>query len=114
MEDITDADCMHAKRICKGFETKDLGEYHDLYLKSNTLLLADVFENFRKRCLEIYQLDHPNILTVPGLALEDTFKKIKVKLELLTDMIFYLWLNKELEVKYVTVLIDMKNLIINI
>ena len=85
-----------------------------MYLKSNTLLLADCFENFRKRCLEIYQLDHANILTVPGLALEDTFKKIKVKLELLTDMIFYLWLNKELEVKYVTVLIDMKNLIINI
>ena len=47
MEDITDADCMHAKRICKGFETKDLGKYHDLYLKGDRLLLADVFENFR-------------------------------------------------------------------
>ena len=47
MEDITDADCMHAKRICKGFETKDIGEYHDLYLKGDRLLLAGVFENFR-------------------------------------------------------------------
>ena len=68
MEDITDADCMHAKRICKGFETKDLGEYHDLYLKSNTLLLADVFENFRKICLEIYQLDLVKFLSAIGLA----------------------------------------------
>ena len=57
MEDITDADYMHAKRVCKGFEIKHLGEYHGLYLKSDTLLLADVFENFRKMCLKIYHLD---------------------------------------------------------
>ena len=63
---------------------------------------------FLKRCLEIYQLHHAYILTVPGLALEAALKKIKVKLELSTDMVFYLWLNKELEVKYVTLLIDMK------
>ena len=48
MEDITDADYMHAKRVCKDFEIKHLGEYHDLYLNSDTLLLADVFENLRK------------------------------------------------------------------
>ena len=50
MEDITDADYMHAKRIFKDFEMKNLREYHDLYLKSGTLLLADVYENFRKMC----------------------------------------------------------------
>ena len=54
MEDITDADYTHAKRVCKGFETKFFGEYHDLYVQSDTLLLADVFENFRKMCLKIY------------------------------------------------------------
>ena len=48
MEDIADADYMHAKRICKDFEIKKLGQDHDLYLKSDILLLVDVFENFRK------------------------------------------------------------------
>ena len=47
MEDITDADYAHAKRVCKDFETKHLGKYHDLYVQSNTLLLPKVFENFR-------------------------------------------------------------------
>ena len=53
MEDIADADYAHAKRVGKNFEIKDLGEYHDLYVQSNILLLADVFENFRNVCLEI-------------------------------------------------------------
>ena len=53
MEDITDAYYAHTKRVCKDFEIKHLGEYHDLYVQSNTLLLADVFENFRNMCLEI-------------------------------------------------------------
>ena len=47
MEDITDADYAHAKRVCKDFEIKNLAEYHDLYVQSDTLLFADVFENFR-------------------------------------------------------------------
>ena len=58
--DVTDADYMHEKRVCKDFEIKHLGEYHDLYLKSDTLLLADVFENFRKMCLKIYKLSQFN------------------------------------------------------
>ena len=56
------------ERICKDIEIKNLHEYHDLYLKSDTLLLADVFGNFRKMCLEIYQLDSTKFLSVPGLA----------------------------------------------
>ena len=50
MEDITDADCRHAREVCKDFEIKHLREYHDFYLKSDTLLLVDVFEKFRKMC----------------------------------------------------------------
>ena len=64
LEDITDADYMHAKRVCKDFETKNLGEYHELYLKRDVLFLADVFENFRK----IYELDPVKFISAPGLA----------------------------------------------
>ena len=60
MEDITDADYAHAKRVCKDFEIASLGEYHDFYVQSDTLLLADVFENFRNMCIEIYELDTAN------------------------------------------------------
>ena len=58
MEDITDADYVHGKRVCKGFEIKSLVEYHDLYLKIDTLLSADVSENFRKMCLKIYKCNY--------------------------------------------------------
>ena len=73
MEDITDGDYMHEKRVCKDFEIKKLDEYHDLYLKSDTLLLAGVFKNFRKMYLEIYQLDSAKFLSAPGLVQEFTF-----------------------------------------
>ena len=74
MEEITDADYVHGKRVCKYFEIKNLGEYHDLYLKSDTLLLVHVFENFRN-CLNIYQLDPAKFLSVPGLAWQVALKK---------------------------------------
>ena len=60
MKNITDTDYAYAKRVCKNFEIKNLGEYHDLYVQSNTLLLADVFENFQSMCIEIYELDPAN------------------------------------------------------
>ena len=55
LEEITDVDYLRTKRVCKDFEIKYLGEYHDLHVQSNTLLLADVIENFRNTCLEIYE-----------------------------------------------------------
>ena len=94
MEDITDADYAHAKRVCKDFEIKNLGEYHDLYVQSNTLLLADVFENFRNMCLEIYELDPAKFLSAPGLAWQAALKKTKVKLDLLTDIDMLLMVEK--------------------
>ena len=57
MEDIIDVDYRHAKRVFSGVALKNLGEYHDLYVQSDTLLLADVFENFRKTCLKVYEQD---------------------------------------------------------
>ena len=68
MEDITDADYIHAKRVFKDFEINILGEYHDLYLKSDSLLLAHVFGNFREICLKFYHLDPIKFLSAPGLA----------------------------------------------
>ena len=75
MKDITDADYAHAKRVCKDFETKNLRKYHDLYVQSDTLLLADVFENFTNMCLEIYELDPAKCLLAPGLAWQAALKK---------------------------------------
>ena len=57
MEDITGGDYSHTNRVCEDFEIKNLGEHHDLYGQSDSLLLADVFENFRNTCLKIYELD---------------------------------------------------------
>ena len=66
---------MHAKRVCKYFEIKNLAEYHDLCLKSDTLLLADVFENVRKICLKVYHLDPVRFLSAPVLAWQAALKK---------------------------------------
>ena len=66
--DITDADYGNAKRVCKDFEINSLGEYHHLYVQSNALLLADVFENFRNMCIKIYELDPAIFLSAPKLA----------------------------------------------
>ena len=68
MEDITDANYTQGKGVCKDFEIKYLAEYHNLSVQSGTLLLADVFENFRNMCLEIYEVDPANFLTEPGLS----------------------------------------------
>ena len=57
LEDITDKDYTHAQKVCKEFKIKILGNYHDLYVQSDTLLLADVSENFRNKCIEMYELD---------------------------------------------------------
>ena len=75
MEDITKADYAHAKRVFKDFEIKNLREYHDLYVQSDTLLLADVIENLRNICLEIYELDPENFLSAAGLAWQAALKK---------------------------------------
>ena len=87
LEDIIDADYVHAKRVCKDFEIKSLREYHDLYVQSDTLLSADVFKNFRNVCLEIYEPYPPKFSSAPGLAWQAALKKTKVKLDLLSDIL---------------------------
>ena len=57
LKDITDKDYTHAQKVYEEFKLKNLGNYHDLYVQSDTLMLADVFENFENKCIEIYELD---------------------------------------------------------
>ena len=104
---------MHAKRVCKNFEIKNLAEYHDLYVQGNTLLLADVFQNFRNMCLEIYELDLAKSISAPGLAWQAALKKAKVKLDLLTDIDMVLMVEKLLEEEYIIPFIDTQKLITN-
>ena len=94
MKELTDADYIYGKRICKGFEIKNLGEYHDLYLKSDTLLLTEVFKNFRKMCIKMYELNLAKFLSAPGLASQVALKKTKVKLKFLTDIVILLMVEK--------------------
>ena len=85
MEDITDADYAQAKRICTNFEIRNVGQCHNLYVQSDTLLLSDVFENLRNMCLRIHELDLTKFLSAPGLACKAALKRTKVKLDLLTE-----------------------------
>ena len=83
--EITDEEYEHAESIWKEFKLQNLGEYHDLYLKTDVLLLADVFEEFRNICIENYSLDPAWYYTSPGLSWDALLKHSKVELELLTD-----------------------------
>ena len=94
LEDITDEDYAHAQNVWGVFETRNCGKYHDLYVQSDTLLLADVFENFRNMCLDIYELDPVYFVSAPGLAWQACLKKTEVKLELLTDYDMLLMIEK--------------------
>ena len=85
MEDISDEDYLHAQKVWDVFKIKNLGEYHDLYVLSDTSLLADVFENFWNMCLNIYELDPIHFVSAPGLAWQPCLKKTGVKLELIAD-----------------------------
>ena len=85
MENINDIDYRHGNNVFKKFKLKNLGEYHDLYVQSHTLLLADVFENFGNMCIKVYELDPAHFLSLPRLAWQACLKKTNVKLELLTD-----------------------------
>ena len=85
MEDISAIDYRHANNVFTAFILENLGDYHDLYAQSDTLLLADVFNNFRDVCLKEYELDPAHFLSLPGLAWQACLKKTNIELELITD-----------------------------
>ncbi|CAH3175005.1 unnamed protein product [Porites evermanni] len=84
-EHITDDDHIHAKKVWHTFDCKTIRDYHDLYLKSDVILLADVFENFRKTCLKHYNLDPAHYYTSPGLAWDACLKETGQELQLLSN-----------------------------
>ena len=94
MTGINDIDYRPANNVFKVFKLENLGNYHDLYVQSDTLLLADVFNNFRNMCLEEYELDPAHFLSLPGLASRACLKKTNIALELFTDCDMLLMVEK--------------------
>ena len=93
-EHISDEDYEHAKKVWDAFEMKSLEDYHELYNKTDVLLLADVFENFRGICSLNYGLDPAHYYTSPGLAWDACLKMTEVKLDLLSDVDMLLMIEK--------------------
>ena len=94
MEDIDDIDYRHGNNVFKGFKLESLGDYHDLDVQSDTLLLADVFENFRDMCIKVYELDPAHFVSLPGLAWQARLKKTNIELKLLTNYDMLLMVEK--------------------
>ena len=95
-ENISEDDYSHAQNVWNTFNLQNMGEYHDLYLQKDILLLTDVFENFRKTCLTYYGLDPLHYITSPGLAWDAMLKMTGINLELITDIDMQLFIEKGL------------------
>ena len=93
---ISEDDYSHAKNVWNTFNLQNMGEYHDLYLQTDILLLVDVFENFRKTCLTYYKLDPLHYITSPGLAWDAMLKMTGINIELITDIDMQLFIEKRL------------------
>ena len=93
-EHISEDDYLHAQKVWAHWNMGTMGEYHDLYLKTDVLLLADIFESFRETCLKYYELDPCHYFTAPGLSWDACLKKTRVSLDLLTDPDMHLMIEK--------------------
>ena len=93
-QDITNDEYNHAKKVWKTFNIKTMGEYHDLYFKSDMFLLADLFKSFRKTCLQYYKLDQCHYFMSQGLSLDAMLKMTDIKLELMTEVDMFQFIEK--------------------
>ena len=96
MKDITDVDYRHGKSVFKNVNNKNLDDYYDLYIQIDTVFLADVFENFKIKCIEIYEFDPDHFLSAPRLAWQAYLKKTETELELVTDIGMLLMVEKRI------------------
>ena len=94
MEDIDDIDYRFGNNVFNKFKLNNIGDYHDLYVQSDTLLLDDVFENFKDMCLKEYELHPVHFVLLPGLAWQACLKKTNIELEILTDYDILLMVEK--------------------
>ena len=94
MESIADSDYRHAKNVFNKFNNNNLGDYHDLYIQRDTLLLADLSANFRKACFDIFELGPAHFLSTSGLAWQACLKKSNIELELISDVDMLLMIEK--------------------
>ena len=86
MENIIEMDYIHANNVFKTFNRNNLGDYQDLYVQSDTLLLADVFKNFRKACIKTYELDPAHFISLPGLAGQECLKKNRSRIRVINRL----------------------------
>ena len=96
LEGISDADYAHVQKVWGVSEIKNSGEYHNLYAQNDRLLLADMFEKLRDKCIKIYDLDPSNFLTRAELAWQVRLQKSKAQLELLADIDMLLMVGKRI------------------
>ena len=80
---LSDTEYVHTIKVWNTFNSKNVGEYHDLYLKSDILLLADVFKNFRKTCMQYYKINPCHYFTNPGSSWTAMLKTTDIKQELI-------------------------------
>ena len=95
-EVITDKDYQRVQLMWKLFNCRTLKDYHDIYLKIDVILLADVFEKFRQMCINTYKLDPTHYFSAPGLAFDAALKMSGIKLELFTDIDKHLFIENSI------------------
>ena len=94
MNALVKKDYLHAIDVWNVFKMNTMGDYHDLYLKTDVLLLADVFEKFISSCLDYYGLDTCHYFSDPGLSWDAMLKMSGIKLELISDIDMHLFIEK--------------------
>ena len=113
-ECISEKDYLHAIDIWNVFKMNTMGDYHDLYVKTDVLLLADLFQKFINTCLEYYGLDPCHYFSSPGLSWDEMLKMTGIELKLISDIDMYLFIEKGIVEVFLTLLKDIVKQIINI